>query len=78
MSRSRYELTEREWPIIAPLLPCKPRGVPRVDNHMVLNGILWRFRTAHHGPKSRSVTVLQRPATTGFFAGVVPVSGIGC
>ncbi|MEN5277020.1 IS5/IS1182 family transposase, partial [Brucella sp. TWI432] len=30
MSRRRYELTEREWSIIAPLLPCKPRGVPRV------------------------------------------------
>ncbi|MEN5279454.1 IS5/IS1182 family transposase, partial [Brucella sp. TWI432] len=27
MSRRRYELTEREWSIIAPLLPCKPRGV---------------------------------------------------
>ena len=45
MSRRRYELTEREWSIIAPLLPCKPRGVPRVDDRMVLNGILWRFRT---------------------------------
>ena len=45
MSRRRYELTELEWSIIAPLLPCKPRGVPRVDDRMVLNGILWRFRT---------------------------------
>ncbi|MGN7964129.1 transposase, partial [Brucella sp. 22210] len=45
MSRRRYELTEREWSIIAPLLPSKPRGVPRVDDRMVLNGILWRFRT---------------------------------
>ena|GEM_PF-473741 len=43
--RRRYELTEREWTIIAPLLPCKPRGVRRVDDRMVLNGILWRFRT---------------------------------
>ncbi|MBA8845857.1 transposase [Ochrobactrum sp. RH1CCR137] len=45
MSRRRYGLTEREWSIIAPLLPSKPRGVPRVDDRMVLNGILWRFRT---------------------------------
>ncbi len=45
MSRRRYELTEREWSIIAPLLPSEPRGVPRVDDRMVLNGILWRFRT---------------------------------
>jgi len=45
MTRRRYELTEHEWLIIAPLLPNKPRGVPRVDDRRVLNGILWRFRT---------------------------------
>lgn len=31
--------------IIAPLLPNKSRGVPRVDDRRVLNGIFWRFRT---------------------------------
>ena len=31
MTRRRYELTDREWSIIAPLLPNKPRGVARVD-----------------------------------------------
>jgi transposase len=45
MTRRRYELTDREWAIIAPLLPNKPRGVPRADDRKVLNGILWRFRT---------------------------------
>jgi len=45
MSRRRYELTDFEWSIIQPLLPNKPRGVPRVDDRRVLNGILWRFRT---------------------------------
>jgi transposase len=45
MTRRRYELTDREWSIIQPLLPNKPRGVPRVDDRRVLNGILWRFRT---------------------------------
>ena len=45
MTRRRYELTEHEWSIIQPLLPNKPRGVPRVDDRRVLNGILWRFRT---------------------------------
>ena len=45
MTRRRYELTDREWAIIEPLLPNKPRGVPRVDDRRVLNGILWRFRT---------------------------------
>ena len=45
MTRRRYELTDHEWSIILPLLPNKPRGVPRVDDQRVLNGILWRFRT---------------------------------
>lgn len=45
MARRRYELTDGEWSIIEPLLPNKPRGVPRVDDRQVLNGILWRFRT---------------------------------
>ncbi|SMP81146.1 Transposase [Novosphingobium panipatense] len=45
MARRRYELTDGEWLIIDPLLPNKPRGVPRVDDRRVLNGILWRFRT---------------------------------
>lgn len=45
MTRRRYELTEHEWSIISLLLPNKPRGVPRVDDSRVLNGILWRFRT---------------------------------
>jgi transposase len=45
MMRRRYELTDKEWLIIEPLLPNKPRGVPRVDDRRVLNAILWRFRS---------------------------------
>ena len=45
MSWRRHELTDFEWSLIAPLLPRKSRGVPRVDDRKVLNGILWRFRT---------------------------------
>jgi len=36
----RYELTDYEWAAIKPFLPNKPRGVPRVDDRRVLNGIL--------------------------------------
>jgi transposase len=28
----RYALSETEWTIIQPILPNKPRGVPRVDD----------------------------------------------
>jgi transposase len=36
---SRYDLTDFEWRVIEPLLPNEPRGVPRVDDRRVLNGI---------------------------------------
>lgn len=41
----RYEMSDFEWPIIQPLLPNKPRGVPRADDRKVINGIFWRLRT---------------------------------
>ena len=36
---SRYDLADFEWRVIEPLLPNKRRGVPRVDDLRVLNGI---------------------------------------
>ena len=41
----RYELTDKEWLAIQPHLPNKPRGVPRVDDRRVLNGIFWVLRS---------------------------------
>ena len=61
MTRRRYELTDHEWLIISPLLPNKPRGVPRVDDRRVLNGILWRFRT---GSPWAEVPERYGPSTT--------------
>ena len=43
--RRRFDLTDFEWSVIEPLLPNKSRGVPRVDDRRVIDGILWRFRT---------------------------------
>ena len=37
----RYELSDFEWAAIKPLLPNKSRGVPRVNDRRVLNGIFW-------------------------------------
>ncbi len=42
---ARYDLTEKEWQAIKPHLPNKPRGVPRVDDRRVLNGIFWVLRS---------------------------------
>jgi transposase len=41
----RYELTDYEWATIKPFLPNKPRGVPRVNDRRVLNGIFWVLRS---------------------------------
>jgi transposase len=35
----RYELIDHEWTAIKLMLPNKPRGVPRVNDRRVLNGI---------------------------------------
>ena len=55
---SRFDLSDFEWSLIPPLLPQKSRGVKRVDDRRVLNGIFFKFRTGipwrdlpeHYGP----------------------------
>ena len=58
---SRYDLTEFEWRVIAPLLPNKPRGVARVDDRRVLNGIFWVLRS---GSPWRDLPKRYGPYTT--------------
>src|SRR5262245_21159279 len=41
----RYELADYEWVAIKPMLPNKPRGVPRANDRRVLNGIFWVLRS---------------------------------
>ncbi len=73
MAQRRYELTDFEWSIIEPLLPNKPRGVPRVDDRRVLNGIYWRLRTGspwadipeRYGPYTTCYTRFVRGARIG-------------
>lgn len=57
---SRYDLTEFEWRVIAPLLPNKPRGVPR-DDRRVLDGIFWVLRS---GSPWRDLPERYGPHTT--------------
>ena len=51
----RYELTDDEWTAIKPMLPNKPRGVPRVNVRRVLNGIFWVLRSGAPSPGHRNV-----------------------
>ncbi len=46
---ARFDLTDFEWSIIQPLLPQKSRGVKRVDDKRVLNGISGGFEPARRG-----------------------------
>jgi transposase len=41
----RYGFTDDEWAAIKPMLPNKPRGVPRVNDRRILNGIFWVLRS---------------------------------
>jgi transposase len=41
----RYGLTDFEWAAIRSFLANKPRGIPRVDDRRVLNGIFWVLRS---------------------------------
>ena len=42
---AHFDLTDREWSIIVPLLPNRPRGVVRTDGWRVLNAIVYTVRT---------------------------------
>lgn len=53
---ARFDLTDFEWSVIEPLLPTQLRGVKRVDDRRVLNGIFRRLRTGLRGPTSRRAT----------------------
>jgi len=57
----RYELSDYEWTAIKPMLPNKPRGVRRVNDRRVLNGIFWVLRS---GAPRRDLPATYGPRTT--------------
>ncbi len=57
----RYALNDDEYHVIRPMLPNKPRGVPRVDDRRVLNGIFWVLRS---GAPWRDLPACWGPHTT--------------
>jgi len=65
---AQFDLTDFEWSVIEPLLPMKVRGVKRVDDRRVLNGIFWRLRTGapwadipmRYGPHTTCVNRFNR------------------
>jgi transposase len=61
LAMARYDLSEAEWRLIEPLLPNKPRGVARVDDRRVVNGIFYVLRT---GSPWRDLPERYGPYTT--------------
>ena len=57
----RHELSDEEWAVIALLLPNDIRGVKRVDDRRVLNGIFWVLRS---GAPWRDLPERYGPRTT--------------
>ena len=57
----RYKLSDCEWSVIKPMLPNKPRGIPRVDDRRILNGIFWVLRS---GAPWRDLPESYGPPTT--------------
>ena len=58
---ARFDLTDGKWAIIQPLLANKPRGVARVDDRRVVNGIFYILRT---GSPWRDLPERCGPCTT--------------
>lgn len=58
---ARFDLSDTEWAVIRPLLPNKPRGVARVDDRRVINGIFYVLRT---GSPWRDLPERYGPYTT--------------
>ena len=58
---ARFDLSDTEWGLIKPLLPNKPRGVARVSDRRVLNGIFYVLRT---GTPWRDLPERYGPYTT--------------
>ncbi|KOV02673.1 transposase [Streptomyces sp. XY533] len=68
-------MSDAEWDLIRPLLPRPALGRPRLDDRMVLNGIVWKFRTGvpwrdvpeRYGPWTSLHTRFRRWAADGTF-----------
>ena len=76
----RYELSDRQWKRLEPLLP-QPRhhgrrGRPSKDHRRIFNGILWRLHTGAPCATSRNATVLGEPCIAGSGAGDVTARGL--
>lgn len=75
----RGELPDAAWDRLECLLPkADGRGRPWRDHRQVINGVLWRLRTALHGATCRNATDRGRRCTSGSRAGKRTAHGLVC
>ncbi len=75
----RFDQPDIAWEVIHPLLPTKVRGVKRVDDRRVLNGIFWRLRAGapwadipgRYGPYTPCVNRFNRWRRAGHWARIL-------
>lgn len=73
-----FWLSDWQWRRLAPLLPNKPRGVPRVDDRRVISGIVhvlrsggrWADAPAVYGPRKTLYNRFVRWAAKGVWQAV--------
>lgn len=71
----RHELTDQEWELLAPLILRAVTGRPRVDDRLVVNGMVYKTRTGisrrdlpeRYGPWKTVYTRFRRYALEGVF-----------
>ena len=75
MSDHHFWLSDAQFARLQPLLPNKPRGVPRVDDrrvisgivHVIRNGLMWRDAPATYGPHKTLYNRFVRWSRAGVF-----------
>lgn len=56
-----FWLDDRQWARLQPVLPNKPRGVPRVDDRRAIDGIV---HVLHSGCRRRDAPAIYEPPKT--------------
>jgi transposase len=75
MSDHHFWLSDTQFARLEPLLPNKPRGVPRVDDrrvisgiiHVIRNGLMWRDAPERYGPPKTLYNRFIRWSKAGVF-----------
>ena len=75
MANHHFWLTDKQFARLRPLLPNKPRGVPRVDDsrvisgiiHVIRSGLMWRDAPDIYGPHKTLYNRFVRWSQAGVF-----------